>query len=215
MSDFTKIVTLRDVENGPVSIRLEADAHARSDLAQRFDLIAIDHLSGQVEAQKIPDGIRLEGVVTAQVTQKCAISLDPVESHIEDRFAIRFLDAPLPMEADEMVVDVDEEDVDILTQGAVDVAEILAQTVSLALDPFPRAPGVDLPPIIKTEAQVKADAEAQEKADNPFADLKKLYDKLEAENFGSILRHCYEAGTIRAVFGICQAFGAYEIRVPG
>ena len=65
-------------------------------------------------------------------------------------------------------------DVVFYAGGSVDVGEAVAETLSLALDPYPRAPEADA---ALSEAGVKSEAQAKAES-SPFAGLAGLKDKL-------------------------------------
>ncbi len=173
MRCFSYIVQREDVARGPKTIHLEADEKARAVLADRFGLLAIDCLEGDIDVSHLPDGMRVKGHMRAAVQQTCVVSFRPVSSTIEEFFSIHYCIGPLTEEQEESVLDIDAEDIEELVDDKVDVAEALAQTLALALDPFPRVPDADSPVKIVTEAE----AEEMQRRPNPFAILKNLSDK--------------------------------------
>ena len=113
-------------------------------LAQRFGLIALDALSATATLAAVADGIvESRGIVRAGAVQACVVTGDPVSAVIEEPFALRFRD-PEPTTDSEEVIDPTEADCDLalIDNGAVDLGEAVAQTLCLALDPFPRSAGV-------------------------------------------------------------------------
>jgi hypothetical protein len=69
------------------------------------------------------------------------VTLEPFPSHVEDSFAVDFGDAA-ETEADEIDVDMDQDPPEPIVGGVIDIGELTAQYLSLALDPYPRSPGV-------------------------------------------------------------------------
>jgi uncharacterized metal-binding protein YceD (DUF177 family) len=69
-------------------------------------------------------------------------------------------------ESSEIVLDGDAEPVEPLDDGMIDIGEAVAQQLSLALDPFPRAPGATL--------EQEADLSDHSPRESPFAALAKL-----------------------------------------
>lgn len=173
MRHFSYIVQREDVVHSPKIINLEADEKTRVVLADRFGLQSVDRLQGEAEVSYLPDGLRVKGHLSANIRQACVVSFKPVSSTVEESFSIHYCIGPLTEEQEESVLDVNAEDIEELIDGEVDVAEVLAQTLALALDPFPRAPGVELPTGVDTEEEAQ---EAQQRS-NPFAILKNLSDK--------------------------------------
>jgi hypothetical protein len=124
----------------------EADADQRAALAARFGCVEIPRL--QIESTITPlrkDGyFRVRGVVSTRVVQTCVISLAPVATDIEKRLEL-ILCPEFTGDASNHEFD-DEQDQDYETYkgNTVDLGEICAIELALALDPYPRAPGVSV-----------------------------------------------------------------------
>jgi len=175
MSEFTHIVSLQDVAEGAREITLDPDEAERGALAERFDLLALDGLVAHVTARGEGRGMQVSGRLRASVVQRCVATLDPVAAEVEDDFTVVFL--PELVDADDEAVDVTaEEDFEPLSGDRVDVAEIVAQSLSLALDPYPRAPHAG--PVGAAGAHdPREPAPEEDEERNPFAVLKKLRHK--------------------------------------
>lgn len=138
--EFPRAVGLDTIGTAARTITIEANERERSALAARFDLIGIDALSATAELVAVGGGIEARGQLTARVVQRCVVSDDPVPATVTEAFALRFVDpALLTPEGDE--IELTDSDCDLLPieGGAVDLGEAVAQTLALALDPFPRA----------------------------------------------------------------------------
>ncbi len=100
----------------------------------------------------------LDAVLEADIVQDCVVTLEPVRTHIERPFhrelhlaeSIRLKpNESIPLTASAGDDDVPEE-IDSLTY---DLAAPLLEELVLAIDPYPRAPGVNLPcPPSRTQA---------------------------------------------------------------
>jgi uncharacterized metal-binding protein YceD (DUF177 family) len=117
---------------------IEATPAERAALARRFGLLGLDRLAASVRLAPLGRGIRLEAALEAEVTQECVVTLEPVPNHVSDRFTLVYGEAPAA--ADEETV------VEPLEGETIDVGEAVAQQLSLALDPYPRAPGAAIDP---------------------------------------------------------------------
>ena len=85
-------------------------------------------------------GVSVRGRLSAEVVQDCVVTLEPVTQAVEEEVALRIL-GPEEEPSD----DPDAPD-EIPAEGdSVDVGEAIAEQLSLALDPYPRAPGAALP----------------------------------------------------------------------
>ena len=123
---------------------IEADSSERSRLAERFGLVSLDRLDASVRVQRREGGIvRVAGQLVADVVQTCVVTLEPFPSHIEDSFTVEFTQAPLETVQD-LSLDPEQDAPEPIEGGTIDVGELAAQHLSLALDPHPRAPGAEL-----------------------------------------------------------------------
>jgi uncharacterized metal-binding protein YceD (DUF177 family) len=123
---------------------IEADSGERARLAERFGLVSLDRLDASVRVQRRDGGIvRVAGQLVADVVQTCVITLEPFPSHIEDSFTVEYTEAP-PETKQDLNLDPEYEAPEPIEGGVIDVGELAAQYLSLALDPHPRAPGAEL-----------------------------------------------------------------------
>jgi uncharacterized metal-binding protein YceD (DUF177 family) len=171
--EFSLIVTLADAAHGR-TLSVEADAETRARIAKRLALVTLDRFAVTGEVRAIAGGIGAKGEVQAQVVQACAATDLPVPAAIVEPFDLRFLrDVDAPVGEDEEI-EIGSEDLDLLPLEGdrVDLGEAAVQTLSLALDPFPRHPDADR---ILAEKGVLS-----EEAAGPFAALAKLRGKPDA-----------------------------------
>ncbi len=112
--------------------RLAADEKECAALAKRFSLPRMHSLGGLLKV--VPwrgGGLKITGTLNARVDQVSVISLETFTSDLE--FVIeRFFLSP---RAGQPAAG---EDVDIIENGTVDLGEILAESLALELDPYPR-----------------------------------------------------------------------------
>ena len=174
--EFSRMVKADAVQRGEVVEVIEADAAEREGLAERFELEAIGRLKATVRLQRTRGGemIRVAGDLEADVVQTCVVTLESVRNTVKDSFESLFAPPELvPDVDDEMEFDAsmaDEDIIEPIVNGRIDIGELTAQHLSLALDPYPRAPGVELP----AAAVEEGDEEVVEERPNPFAALAKL-----------------------------------------
>lgn len=172
--EFSRRVPLDRLDEGEAPGELveviAADAAERAALAQRFGLPALDRLEATVRLGRCAGGrvITVTGTLSADVTQTCVVTLEPFATRVEDTFETRFETGPHAAPPAEVVLAPDEEEPPEPLEGSVlDIGELTAQYLSLALDPHPRAPGVQF------EYQ-DADARQEGAASGPFAALASL-----------------------------------------
>ncbi len=171
--EFSLILTMSDAAQGR-DIAVEADADARARIAKRLGLIAVDRFALTAEVRAVAGGIGAKGDVQADLVQSCAATGLPVPAMLSEPFDLRFLrDIDAPVDADEEI-EISSEDCDLLPLDGdrVDLGEAAVQTLSLALDPFPRHPDADR---VLAEKGVLS-----EEAAGPFAALAKLRGKPDA-----------------------------------
>lgn len=168
--EFSRPFRLDELGGAPRAVSIAAEEAERAALATRFGLIGIERLEASAELAREGDVVTATGKLVAEVTQACVASGDPVPETIAEDFALRFVPAGAEESAEE--VELDEGDLDDIdySGGSVDLGEAVAQTMALALNPFPRAASADAK---LREAGVLGEEEA-----GPFAALKALKDKL-------------------------------------
>jgi uncharacterized metal-binding protein YceD (DUF177 family) len=168
--EFSRLVPLPRRDGGEMVYPIAANAEERLLLARRLDLVALDGLTAEVRLSHDAAGIRLAARLAADVVQLCGVMLEPFPSRIEDDFVLLYRDeAP-----EEDLLDALAEDYEILDGTEIDVGEAVAQQLSLALDPFPRAPGAE---IAGVAADLPGEAEVEETPAGPFAALARLAKK--------------------------------------
>jgi len=158
--EFTRLLPLGLVGPEGREEVLEAAPAEREALARRFGIPAIGSLRAKLRLVPERDGtVVARGTLSASVTQTCVVTLEPVEQQVEEEVALRFL--PAGREPDEGPEEIDEIEA---VGGVADLGEAVAEQLSLALDPYPRAPGAALPEI----------GEGNGSAEGPFAGLAAL-----------------------------------------
>jgi uncharacterized metal-binding protein YceD (DUF177 family) len=165
--EFSRFIEADTVGAKPIERQISANAEERAALAQRFDLQAIDRLEADFTLRRAGNGvIHVKGIVRGEVVQSCVVTLEPVPATIEDEFAADFAaEAEGPSEDEEIDFEAAHPP-EPIRNGHIDLGELAAEHLSLALDPYPRAPGAQL-------AQGSDQAEPEERPVNPFSILKK------------------------------------------
>lgn len=129
---------------GPDSldIRVEANAAECAALAARMQIPAVHAMDCRFRLTRLPgDVIAASGTLAARVVQTCVVTLEEFEATVQDEFAIRFV--PAGQETEDP--DPESEDEIPYTGGVLDLGEAAAEQLGLALDPYPRMPGAELP----------------------------------------------------------------------
>lgn len=150
-------------------IDIAADDTERAALARRFGLLSIDRLEARFTIWREAAGIKVTGTVSADLVQPCSASAEPVPAHVEERVSLLFVEGGA--ETEEVELSADALDTVEIENGVVDLGEAAAETVALALDPFPRAPNA--------EAALRKAGVLSEDEVKPLSGLAALKDKLE------------------------------------
>ena len=163
--EFSRPIARERLGGQVIVEEISATPHERAALARRFGLFGFELLRATAKIGPV-DGtaglLRLGGHLSAEVSQACVITLEPVASRVEADFTLLYSlepgPAPAPLGvAAEVVVDPEAEDPpEPLGPGGLDLGEAVAQQLALALNPYPRAPGAALAEV--PGAPVAADA---------------------------------------------------------
>jgi uncharacterized metal-binding protein YceD (DUF177 family) len=173
---FSYVVDIRSLATLAQPIVLEATVDQRAELATRFGLGSIEKLTATLAVTPDPRGVRVQGDVVSDLHYLCRVSREPFAAHVAEPVNILLLegvteeDLPSP-EAAALAAD----PVELLPlEGAdIDIAKLAAETMALALDPFPRGAEADL---ALKRLGIQTEEEAQ-MASSPFAALAKSFPK--------------------------------------
>ena len=144
--------------------KLAAEPEELKALAKRMKLPALHVLTAEIKATPWRGGgIKLEGHLTADLEQVSVISLEPFRETVSIPIARYFLPPGAVVENE------DEDDADPIDNGWIDLGEVVAETLALDLDPYPRRPGEAFPGHMEDDG-------AAAKAPSPFAVLAKKGD---------------------------------------
>lgn len=178
--EFSRIVRADAVHRADVVETIEATEAERKALAERFQLESIDRLTATVRLRSVRGGqmVRVAGELEADVVQTCVVTLDPVPAHVSESFGALFApESMIPKEEDEIEIDpnISEEDIpEPMVNGRIDIGELTAQHLSLALDPYPHAEGVEFAGYGDADEDEEGAALDEPEKPNPFAALERL-----------------------------------------
>lgn len=165
--EFTHILHAHEIGAAPRTQALTSTDKERAALARRFDLLALDRLDANVSTRAVAGGVQVSGRFRASGAQACGLTGAAVAFDLDEPLELRFT-AVVAVAADE--VELTDADLDTLPMDgdSIDLGEAVAQSLGLALDPYPRAPGAELPPEVVPEDKV-----VPLKRPNPFDVLKR------------------------------------------
>ena len=169
--EFSRLIPVDRVPDLGSREKLEANEEERAALATRFDLVSIQAFTGKMELKPWrKGGIRVTGRMEADVTQNCVVTLDPFDTHVTfeiERFFLGKTNAGATQVRDVESLEGDEPD--LIVDSSIDLGELAAEELGLALDPYPRKPGV--------EFGSGPEPETTEKTRQPFASLAAMLKK--------------------------------------
>ncbi len=161
--EFSRPLIIDRVPRGGSYEKLKADPKELLALAARLNVPALYNLSAELRATPWRGGgLRLEGTLVADLDQVSVVSLEAFRSTVTYPVDRYFLPAG-KLAGDEEV------EADPIIGGEVDLGEIVAETLALELDPYPRRAGEAFAEHIEFEEQTQ-------KPETPFAALLKLKD---------------------------------------
>jgi uncharacterized metal-binding protein YceD (DUF177 family) len=170
---LTHDYNLARLGNAGDTVRFAADDAQCAAIAKWSGVVALERFEVQVDIRKAgPSHFGLDFHLTADVTQSCVVTLEPVPAHLDHRFTRELhFGGPVrhkPVQDDsgpELVLDsAAEEGPEEIESLHYDLAGPVLEEYVLCLEPYPRRPGVEFAP----------ETEPPEARDNPFAVLKGL-----------------------------------------
>lgn len=153
------------------TVEIAAEPEERAALAKRFGLQSLDLLAATATLHPVASGIEAKGRMTAKAAQSCVITGDAVPADVDQPFVIRFVAEDMAPSGDEVELDADDCDIMEHDGQVIDLGEAVAQTLGLALDPYPRSADAD--------ARVKAAGIMSEEEAGPFGALAALKEKMK------------------------------------
>lgn len=171
--EFSRIVRAHAIGGVARAEHVEANADERAALAARFDLLTLGRLSGDLVVRRDAAGIRVGGRFSAAGEQACVVSAEPVAFALDETVDLHFTDGPAG--GDEIELGGPDLDTLPLDGDELDLGEAVAQSLGLALDPYPRAPEAlraAAARFLISEEEAEARAAAEKARANPFAVLK-------------------------------------------
>lgn len=167
---ITQSYNLNRLGNAGDEVRIEADESQSLAIAKVAQVLSLPSFVATVKLSKTaPTRYRLDYRLEAEVVQACVVTLEPVTSRIAQGFTreLHFIGTGprRPAEATELDLSgSDEDEPEDIESLHYDLAGPLLEEFLLALDPYPRAPGVEFAPA----------SEAGQAPESPFAVLKSL-----------------------------------------
>lgn len=174
-------VNVNHIAANPVTVKINASPDECAALAQIWNVLGVKDLSADVRLTRWKrDGIKVFGSIIASLEQQCVISLNPLETKVEETFESHFvpensrLARPDHRADQELIIDIDSPDSpDTFSGHTIDIGSVVAEFTAMNIDPYPKRADAQLDPKYLLNDQVLND-----KPRSPFAALQKIKDKL-------------------------------------
>jgi uncharacterized metal-binding protein YceD (DUF177 family) len=135
-------VAVENIPDSGLHIAIEAPAATRAQMVALVAELAavreLPQLSAVFDLTREGAGVHVAGQVSARVGQTCVVTLEPVESLVDETVDLRFAPAAKPPKSDE--------EPEPLVGGAVDLGAIATEFLLLGIDPYPRKPDAKFTP---------------------------------------------------------------------
>ena len=169
------------VWNVPVSVvelpdaglrrEIEADAAVRARVATVAEVREVSRLVARFDIVPMPGRrVHVGGHVSARVGQNCVVTLEPMESEIEETIDVVFTSdaADKPHKSAELDIPAEGKDPpEPLVNGRIDLGALAIEFMILGINPYPR----------KSDVVFEPPAAAADPKEHPFSALKTLKDK--------------------------------------
>jgi uncharacterized metal-binding protein YceD (DUF177 family) len=171
VSDFDQRLPIDQIRDGD-RIDLVADAKECAAIAERLDLLALDRLEAHAVLSREGQKVTARGRLKASLQQACVATGEPVPEHVDEAFDLTFVPAPGgAVVKDGVEIAAAQLHLFLALAAAIELGSEIADTLALAIDPYPRNPGADS---ALKEAGVLSEEEA-----GPFAALAALKSKMD------------------------------------
>ena len=141
---FSHIYDLSDLSDAGAELTLAPSAEQRARLAEWAGVEAIEQFEAQVTLRRrSPNRFAYDATLNADVAQSCVVTLEPVLSHMQLKVsrALHLTKLPRSVAQHELAPGADEGPEEI-HDPHYDIAAPVLEEFVLAIDPYPRAPGV-------------------------------------------------------------------------
>jgi len=160
--EFSRPLPVDRVPAGGSHEKLEAEPEECQALAARLGVPAVHRLSADLHVTPWRGGgLKVEGSLTADLDRVSVVSLEAFRSTVTYPVERYFL-AGAPRGGED-----EEAEADPIVNGEADLGEVVAETLALELDPYPRKPGETFPEHVESQEQTSA-------GESPFAALSRL-----------------------------------------
>jgi uncharacterized metal-binding protein YceD (DUF177 family) len=173
-TEMTRLLPLSRLASSGLDFDVTATPAECAAIARRLQVVSLRTLDAHFLLHRLPAGtVEAQGTLKATVTQECVVTLDPFESTVAEQFVVRFVPEARFDDTEDPFLDPESIDEIPYEGDRIDLGEATIEQLALALDPFPRKPGVELPPGLGDDDIEPVPTVATV---HPFATLAKKHD---------------------------------------
>jgi uncharacterized metal-binding protein YceD (DUF177 family) len=146
-SPWSVPVVIDQIPHDGLHCEIVAPAEVLQGVAALAEVRAVSALSASLELAREGSTILVTGRVRGRVGQDCVVTLEPIETDIDEAIEATF--APPEAQAadkDPRRHDAADEPPEPLTGNTLDLGALATEFLILAIDPYPRAAGVEFAP---------------------------------------------------------------------
>ncbi len=188
-TEWSHLFDVEAMNKAEETLTIAPDALACGRLSQRLGVESVDALEADIRVSHHAGEMSyyIKGEIRADVTQACVVTLEPVHSHIEDDFEAWYADPEVAVSITkarheklnekghgELPILDEKDDPEALIEGKIDLGELVTQYLSLSINPYPHAEGVEFEELERKMGALEED----DLVKNPFAALKDWKDKI-------------------------------------
>ena len=186
--EWSHRIRAEDITFEPRTLSLSPNEEQKHAIARRLDLVSLESLTAEITARRVDGGyiVVVEGSFKAVVTQECVVSFKPTSRNVEGELdayytnpedAVPFTAAKNKLkqkqEPGESPILEEWDDPEHMEGGTIDLGDLVVQFLSLNLEDFPHAEGVeheegDEPEMLRQPSDIRK---------NPFAALQYWKDE--------------------------------------
>jgi hypothetical protein len=165
---WSATIRLDEIPETGRHVELEASEAVRAALAKPAGVDAVDRLVARFDLMRRGrDRLHVGGAISGTVRQNCVVTLEPLVNEVAEAIDVDF-EPPREALGEDPAIDVNatssDDDVEPLIGNAVDLGLLATEFFILAIDPYPRKPGIAF----------DAPRTAPDPASHPFAQLAAL-----------------------------------------
>ncbi|MFA5041641.1 MAG: DUF177 domain-containing protein [Bdellovibrionales bacterium] len=144
--EFSRVINVSRIPPKGAEENIEAKPNERKALAERFGLVDLPLLTAKVMVTpERQQKVSVSGTLNAKVVQTCIVTLEPIENSLTLEVEAFFVPAECQKTDPKAPLEIElDDDSEPFSDGKIDIGELVAQTLGIGIDPYPRKKGATL-----------------------------------------------------------------------